>query len=156
MTFECLSQATSPTQIVMLWVTQLYNLGQNEELGESEVARSCPTLCTPWTVDCQAPLPMGFSRQEYWSGLTIPSPEDLPDPGIEPRFPTLEADVLPSEPPGKSKKQETVGQGQRPHPTPSFLTLPDGQGERQARDAADRPRRVDIFTGNAHPSSSTA
>ena len=87
MTFECLSQATSPTQIVMLWVTQLYNLGQNEELGESEVARSCPTLCTPWTVDCQAPPPMGFSRQEYWSGLPFPSPGDFPDSGIEPSLP---------------------------------------------------------------------
>ena len=43
---------------------------------------------------------MGFSRQEYWSGLPFPSPEDLPDPGIEPRSPTLQADALPSEPPG--------------------------------------------------------
>ena len=39
---------------------------------------------TPWTVGCQAPLSMGFSRQEYWSGLSFPSPEHLPDPGIEP------------------------------------------------------------------------
>ena len=44
---------------------------------------------------------MGFSRQEYWSGLPFPSPEDLPDPGIEPRSPALQADALPSEPPGK-------------------------------------------------------
>ena len=44
---------------------------------------------------------MGFSRQEYWSGLPFPSPGDLPDPGIEPGSPTLEADALPSEPPGK-------------------------------------------------------
>ena len=46
------------------------------------VAKSCPTLVTPWTVACQAPLSMGFSRQEYWSELPFPSPEDLPDPGI--------------------------------------------------------------------------
>ena len=46
---------------------------------------------------------MGFSRQEYWSGLPFPSPGDLPDPGIEPRFPALEADALTSEPPGKHK-----------------------------------------------------
>ena len=46
---------------------------------------------------------MEFSRQEYWSGLPFPSPEDLPDPGIEPRSPTLQADSLPAEPPGKSK-----------------------------------------------------
>jgi len=44
---------------------------------------------------------MGFSRQEYWSGLPFPSPGDLPDPGIEPRTLTLEADALTSEPPGK-------------------------------------------------------
>ena len=41
-------------------------------------------LCNPWTVACQAPLSMGFFRQEYWSGLLCPSPEDIPDPGIEP------------------------------------------------------------------------
>ena len=55
---------------------------------------------TPWTVAYQAPLSMGFSRQEHWSGLPFPSPGDLPDPGIEPRFPALQADTLPSEPPG--------------------------------------------------------
>ena len=63
---------------------------------------SCVQLFeTPWTVAHQAPLSMGFSRQEYWSGLPFPSPGDLPDPGIEPRSPTLEADALTSEPPGK-------------------------------------------------------
>ena len=56
---------------------------------------------TPWTVALQAPLSMGFSRQEYWSGLLCPSPADLPDPGIEPRFPTLQADSVLFEPPGK-------------------------------------------------------
>ena len=54
----------------------------------------------PWTVVYQASLSMGFSKQEYWSGLPFPSPGDLPDPGIEPRFPALQADTLPSEPPG--------------------------------------------------------
>jgi len=52
---------------------------------------------TPWTVACQASLPMDFSRQEYWSGLPFPSPGDLPSPGIEPRSPALQADSLPSE-----------------------------------------------------------
>jgi len=56
---------------------------------------------TPWTVAYQASLSMGFSRHEYWSGLPLPSPGDLPDPGIEPGSPTLQADALPSEPPGK-------------------------------------------------------
>ena len=54
-------------------------------------------------VTCQAPLSKGFSRQEYWSGQPFPSPVDLPDPGIEPRFPLLQVDSLPSEPPGKPK-----------------------------------------------------
>ena len=58
-------------------------------------------FATPWTVACQAPLSTGFSRQEYWSGLPFPSPEGLPDPGIEPGSPALEADALTSEPPGK-------------------------------------------------------
>ena len=56
---------------------------------------------TPWTVANQAPPSTGFSRQEYWNGSPFPSPGDLPDPGIEPGSPTLQADSLPSEPPGK-------------------------------------------------------
>ena len=57
-------------------------------------------FATPWTVACHAPLSMGFSRQKYWSGLPFPSPEDLPNPGIEPGSPALQADALSSEPPG--------------------------------------------------------
>ena len=70
--------------------------------------RLCLTLATPCTVVFQAPLSMGFSRQEYWSGLPFPSPEDLPNPGTEPGSPALQADSLllrrhrsPAEPPGK-------------------------------------------------------
>ena len=55
-------------------------------------------LATPWTVAHQAPPFLEFSRQEYWSGLPFPPPGDLPDPGIKPRSPTLQADALPSEP----------------------------------------------------------
>ena len=58
---------------------------------------------TPWTVTHQAPPPMEFSRQEYWSGLPFPSPRDLSDPGIEPRSPTSWADALMSEPPGNQE-----------------------------------------------------
>ena len=65
------------------------------------VTQSCPIHCDPWTVAYQASPSMGFSRQEYWSGLPFPSPGDLPDPGIEPRSPALEAGALTSEPPGK-------------------------------------------------------
>ena len=63
------------------------------------VTQSYPT---PWTVAHQTPLSMGFSRQEYWSGLPFPSPGDFPDPRIEPSSPTLQEDSLPSEPPGKT------------------------------------------------------
>ena len=63
---------------------------------------SCVQLfVTPWTVAHQAPPSMGFSRQEYWSGLLFPSPGDVPNPGIEPLSPALQANSLPSEPPGK-------------------------------------------------------
>ena len=69
--------------------------------GGGLVAKSCPTLVTPWTIAHQAPLSMGFSRQEYWSGLPFPSPGDLPNPGIKPRSPALQADSLPTELRGK-------------------------------------------------------
>ena len=59
---------------------------------------------TLWTVAHQAPLLMGFPRQEYWSGLLFPSSGDLPDPGIEPGSPELQADSSLPEPPGKSQK----------------------------------------------------
>ena len=58
-------------------------------------------FATPWTVACQAPLSMGFSRQEYWSELSCPPPEDLPNPGIEPGSPALQADSLPPKLSGK-------------------------------------------------------
>ena len=59
-------------------------------------------FATPWTVAYQAPPSMGFSRQECWNGLPFPSPGDLPNPGIEPGSPALQADALPFEPPGKN------------------------------------------------------
>ena len=60
---------------------------------------------TPQTVAGQAPLSMGFSRQEYWSGVSCPSPGDLPDTGIEPRSSAMQADSLLSEPPGAPRRQ---------------------------------------------------
>ena len=64
----------------------------------------CARLCeTPWTAASQAPLSVGFSRQEYQHGLPCPSPGDLPNPGIEPRSPTMQVDSLSSEPTGKPK-----------------------------------------------------
>ena len=69
--------------------------------GGDLVTKSCPNLATPRTVAYQAPLSMGFSRQEYWSGLPFSSPGDLPDPGIKPRSPALQADSLLTELGGK-------------------------------------------------------
>ena len=66
---------------------------------------SCVQLfVTPWTAACQAPLSVGFSRQEYWSELPFPAPGDLPYPGIEPRSPALQVDSLPPEPPVKPNR----------------------------------------------------
>ena len=62
----------------------------------------CPTLCGPWTVVHQAPPPMEFSRQEYWSKVPFHSPGDLPNPGIEPGCPPLQAESLPSDSPGET------------------------------------------------------
>ena len=64
-------------------------------------------FATPWTVAYQALLSMGSSRQGYWSGLPFPSPEDLPDPGMEPRSPALQAEALTSEPPRIASESKT-------------------------------------------------
>ena len=75
----------------------------NRHFSRSEVKSlsRVQLFATPWIVAYQAPLSLGFSRQEYWSGLPFPSPGDLPDPGIEAGSPALEAYALTSEPPGK-------------------------------------------------------
>ena len=92
-----------PTPQVFWWFLLFFFLKEDYFSGGGLVAKSCPTLSTPWTVACQAPLSMGFSRQEYWSGLPFPSPGYLPDPGIKPGSPALQADALPTEPSGKPR-----------------------------------------------------
>ena len=77
-----------------------YSVTFEFHISECE-SQSCPTVVTPWMVTCQAPLSMGFSRQEYWSGLPFPSKGDLPDQGIEPGSPALQVDSLLSESQGK-------------------------------------------------------
>ena len=82
--------------------------GKGEVKGEVREPKYSSLSCvqlflTPWTTAHQAPLSMGFPRQEYWSGLPFPSLGDLPDPGIKPRSPAFQADSLPTEPPGKLK-----------------------------------------------------
>ena len=70
----------------------VYFLKRDLNHGGGLVAKSCLTLVTPWTVACWAPLPMGFSWQEFWSGFPFPSPGDLPDLGIESGSPVLKVD----------------------------------------------------------------
>ena len=71
--------------------------------SENESLSHVRLFATPWTVAHKASLSMEFSRQEYWSGYSFPSPGDLPDPGIEPESLALQADSLPSEPTGKPR-----------------------------------------------------
>ena len=70
------------------------------------VVQSCLALCGSMDIAHRAPLSMEFPRQEYYRGLPCPPPGDLPDPGIEPRFPALQADSLLSEPPGEPRWQD--------------------------------------------------
>ena len=80
-------------------MAQAYFPGGGGGLG----SESCPTLPTPWTVTHQAPLCMRFSRQECWSGLPFHSPGNLPNPEIKPWSSALQADILPTEPPGNDQ-----------------------------------------------------
>ena len=73
-----------------------------EVISSVLVTQLSPTLCNPMESSHQAPLSVGFSRQGYYSGLPFPSPGDLPNPGIEPVSPALQADSLPTELPGSS------------------------------------------------------
>ena len=99
--FMYIPRANSMIKINWMALTLLY-LQWNAYYQWTE---SCSVLSnsfvTPWTVTPQAPLSMKFSRQEYWCELPVPSPGDLPGPGTEPRSPTLQADSLLFEPPGK-------------------------------------------------------
>ena len=79
------------------WAIEMWNHDITRLVVDGLVAKSCLTLEIPWTIACQVPLSMGFSRQEYWSGFPFPSPGDLPDPGIQPGSPVLQADDWPTE-----------------------------------------------------------
>ena len=101
------------------WDLSLVTAGESERKVKS--LSRVRLFATPWTVAHQAPPSMGFSRQEYWSGLPFLSPGDLSDPGIEPRSPTLQADILTSEPP---RKGTTKGEITREHQLNSDYPLP--------------------------------
>ena len=94
-------QGTRLSAITLLQVEALKRKPMICVPGGGLVARLCLALASPWTVARQAPLSMGFSRQEYWSGLPFPSAGDLPNPETEPRSPALQADSLPTELQGK-------------------------------------------------------
>ena len=85
----------SPWGLTKLDTTE--QLSSNSKYVTVLATQICPTVCKPMTVTHQATLSMKFSRQEYWSGLSCPLPEDLSDPGIKLRSPALQADTLPSE-----------------------------------------------------------
>ena len=81
---------------------------ENEKKSQNQISKVLyqgtryRRIPTTWTIACQVPLSMEFSRPEYWSGQPFPSPGDLPNPGIDPKSPALQADSLPSEPQGES------------------------------------------------------
>ena len=90
----------------MSWPTHLALTCEKLSLDLSSVCvcvltQSFQLFVTPWTAACQAPLSLGFSRQEYWSGLLCSPPGDIPDPGIELMSPALAGRFFKTEPPGK-------------------------------------------------------
>ena len=104
----CVHPKTSKQKLCILFYLLVQEVGCGNDGDSILQSRLCVwTLscvwffATPWTIALHAPLSMGFSRQEYFCGLPFPSPGDLPDPGIKSRSPTLQADSLPSELPGK-------------------------------------------------------
>ena len=88
-----------------IWATWLSNISNSEQHDwatwlSNMTEQHIQLFAIPWTVAYQAPPSTEFSRQEYWNGLPFPFPRDLPNPGIEPRSPALQADALPSKPLG--------------------------------------------------------
>ena len=99
---------------LLQWVSVLAGtLGSPE--SESVTCSVMSDSAVPWTVALQAPLSVEFFRKEYWSGSPCPSPRDLPDPGIEPRSPALQADFLLSEPLSESESCLVVSTSVQPH-----------------------------------------
>ena len=93
---------------ILLWLKTLIKLGKEKNKVKVKSLSCVRLFATPWTVVYQASPSMGFSRQEYWSGLPFPSPGDLLDSGIEAGSPAFQADALTSEPPGKPKRKECL------------------------------------------------
>ena len=96
-----LCKYTFQQSLLWTWTLICYLITWPKERKKVKSLSRVRLFVTPWMVAYQAPQSMGFSRQEYWSGLPLSFPGDLPDPWIEPGSPTLQSDALPSEPPGK-------------------------------------------------------
>ena len=97
--------------------------GIREKEKKRKLISRVQPFATRWTVAYQALLSMGFFRQEYWSGLPLPSPGDLPHPRIEPGSPALQADALPSEPPGKSNTHQDTREAWNKSSLRQFLSF---------------------------------
>ena len=91
----------SQKTVWMSLMTPVWETSKDNESVKVKLLSRVRLSATPWTAAHQAPPSTGFSRQEYWSGVPLPSPGDLSSPGIKPRSPALQADSLSSEPPGK-------------------------------------------------------
>ena len=96
------------TQSNVKSVNHIFHCKSGVRIQKKDSAKSCPTLAIPWTVAYQVPMSMGFSREEYWSRLPFPFPGELPDPGIEPGSPALQADSLPTKLWGKPREVWTL------------------------------------------------
>ena len=107
----------SPSPSVTLWPTKERLRFWTQHCFICLVAKLCPTLLRPHGLSCQAPLSMGFSRQEYWSGLPFPSPGDLPNPGIEPECPA-------GSPAGRFFTTSGAGEALTGHSSPQLGSLP--------------------------------
>ena len=107
-------ESISSSALSLLWTSfvaqTVKNLRTMQEKVKVKSLSRVQLFATPWTVAYQAPPSMGFSRQQCWSGLPFPSPGDLPNPGIEPGSPALQADTLPSEPPMQETRIQSLGQ----------------------------------------------
>ena len=96
------ASSLAPDCILLLWKPRIpVSLHRSATTFQCLVTKSCPTFVNPWIVALQALLPIGFSRQEYCSGLPFPSPGDPPDPGIESTSAELAGKIFTTEPPGK-------------------------------------------------------
>ena len=97
--YSCFENSMGSQRVEDDWATE-----HTQKQTQNNTADHVQLFATLWTVAYQAPQSMEFFRQEFWSGLSFPSLGDLPDPGIEPRSPALQADALASEPPGKPNR----------------------------------------------------